>query len=454
MKLKIIAALLSSSSLFLLSNAVLSDQDLTNGIEVQSKYDFSFELSGQGLKPIQIFTDGHRTWVQLSDPKRVPLFFANNKPVGYTMDGFLLVIDGLHPEMNLFDAKTNKNTLISYSGIYSTSSSGTLYESAKPVALNGVADAPAEYKPEAQPKIALSQTGRPVRAAVDDVKIEQPQVPVVKERVRKEDYNFKFSVESDKADAAPVNKGEQIYSPKEVELKQHPESTMVTPQQATKRQVAGGVIRKADKPSGFTVAEASSVNSGSVPAPATKSVFKGKTAKVASVADVSIEHQDDAVGNVAVLDAEYQKNFQYKASAYNDLQANMFKTMSGGFVVEKVAMVDVESQPAQIEAKIAPSVKVKSLRVDTSKRNAEVQLSGSLLDGVRSFIDAGLKLVITGHAGMMNEARRVLRANDRAENAMKQIVQSGVNKDNVSVKKLVAHKNAKDWSGVELNITN
>lgn len=446
MKLKIIAALLSSSSLFFLSGSVFSEQDLTNGIEVQSKYDFSFELSGQGPKPVQIFTDGNRTWVQLADPNRVPLFFVNNKPLGYTMDGFLLVLDGLHPEMNLFDAKTNKNTLITYSGVYSTKSTGVLYESARPVALNGVADVPPEFKAEVQPKVALSQPVKTVRAADERP---QAQVSLTKERVRKEDYNFKFNVEPLKADAASEQIGEKIYSPQDVELKPSgPESMRITPQQAVKsRQVAGGVIRKAGKANGFTVSEP-----GSAPV---KSAFKDSSAKVASVGEISIESNDaSSAGNIATLDQDYQKEIQYKARAYNDLQANMFKTMSGGFVVEKVAMVNVESQPVHVETKSAPSVKIKSLRVNTSKSNTDVQLSNDLMNGIKSFIDAGLKLVITGHAGMMNEAKRVMRSNERAENARKQIVLSGVNEEGVSVKRLTSHKNPKDWSGIELNITN
>lgn len=470
MKIKVIASLLASIYFTAAPASVFSTQDKNNGIEVKSKYDFTFEMSGMGLKPIQIFTDGNKTWVQLTDVNRVPLFFVNNKPIGYTMDGFLLVIDGLHQEMNMLDATTNKNTLVTYSGVYSTGGAGVLHEVANPIALNGVAEMPLEFRAEKEPKVPL------VQPAQVDTKVQ----PAKKERVKESDYNFKFEVEGKSDAGQAVYNDKSIYAPAPIEVKPkkpvtsnktksldgvvtivsvvsvspqesksfHAQSP-VTPHQAAKsRQVSGGVIRKASRSSsgGFTV-EATS--SKAVP------VFDASTVKVASIAPVHVPKKNVSTEPRIEVAYSYQAPSQnYKTQHPEDSpQVQMYKAMSGTFMVEKVNVAAVSTDTmVDVPANMLPPNEG-VLRVEGNKNGHSISIKTSVVEEIQGLISEGFKLVITGHAGMMSEAKRVLRSNARAISAMNELVKAGVSKDALMLNKIKSHKDPKDWSGVDLKIT-
>lgn len=73
---------------------------------VAGHYSFDWQLSGnREVAPLQVFDDGHKTWLQFAPGQPVPAIFEQraegDRPLSYKLEGPYVVLDGVWPELVL-----------------------------------------------------------------------------------------------------------------------------------------------------------------------------------------------------------------------------------------------------------------------------------------------------------------------------------------------------------------
>lgn len=393
---KIVSAVMVAMTIMASTTGVA--KEYSNGVSVKSKFDFDFSMTGPNTKfPNQVFTDGKKTWLQFKDLNRPPVIFADEKPIAYQIEGQYMVVSGIYPNITLVDGREGTLVEINYDGVYSAANKGVIHSVSRPIAINGVASLPQEAAPAPVYRQVSPSSFKVAPVTTTAIEVTAPNpvnvAPQIRPTIRVSPQSQRGWIVKASDRVAPVQPAfeDTGFQTMQYQVKAAP-NFKISPD------ITAAAVFSEPKPVVIKVAQVK-------PAPAAVPVAVAQT------------------------------------------NPEVFK-MKGSFMVATLGDIPAVRQ----EALAVPKPLVTRMSIATSDVSDGVRLSDDVLEKLTQYVLSGYKIFITGTAGTSTEVSRVARANGRAVNAMKEIVNFGIGQKSVSVTKLSSYPSKGDGSGVEIRL--
>lgn len=80
--------------------------DRPPAVSTTANFQWNYDISGdRAIRPIQVFSNGEKTWLQMSPAAAFPAIFVNDLPIPFSIEAPYLVIVGAPQRINLVSAQ-------------------------------------------------------------------------------------------------------------------------------------------------------------------------------------------------------------------------------------------------------------------------------------------------------------------------------------------------------------